>query len=323
MELTQNSYKERTSLDSLVLLRGIAVLMVCFSHFGDFIIHDHTILEKGNYGVHIFFIISGFVIPFSLIKGNYSLSHYPQFIYKRFLRLHPPYLVALAGTILLIYFKHFVYQLPLTENTGSILKSLVYAHWPVENPVFWTLLVEAEYYIFIGVFFVVAIRYYKITFFILIPCLLLLSRMIPVTSYIYFLPFIVFFLIGMVGLFIYKKIGYAFINYVALLGLLIFTAIIFDVVVGVISLATIGFILTYRNKIPSIFKFPGKISYSIYLIHYPLGAYFMQVIGRRISPNLVWLKFVVMFAFIFILSWIFYKCFEEYFEGLSKKVKYQ
>ncbi|MHB8208815.1 acyltransferase family protein [Mucilaginibacter sp.] len=43
----------------------------------------------------IFFVISGFVIPYSLFKANYELKHYFKFLYKRVLRLHPPYLAAL------------------------------------------------------------------------------------------------------------------------------------------------------------------------------------------------------------------------------------
>ncbi|WP_461147988.1 acyltransferase family protein [Spirosoma pulveris] len=47
--------------------------------------------EYGKYGVQIFFVVSGFVIPLSLKKSNYDERGYPRFLWKRVLRLHPPY----------------------------------------------------------------------------------------------------------------------------------------------------------------------------------------------------------------------------------------
>ena len=52
----------------------------------------------GLYGVSVFFVISGFVIPYSLYRGGYRLPQYGKFVLKRIIRLDPPYLV----TIILI-----------------------------------------------------------------------------------------------------------------------------------------------------------------------------------------------------------------------------
>lgn len=93
----------KNKLDSLDLLRGIAVLAVCFCHFGGALSSGNWLAEifgylhtYGKYGVHVFFVISGFVIPLSLNKSQYTINQYGHFLLKRFVRLHPPYLVALT-----------------------------------------------------------------------------------------------------------------------------------------------------------------------------------------------------------------------------------
>jgi len=46
------------------------------------------------------FVISGFVIPWSLYRSQYVLRDYPKFLLKRNVRLYPPYLASIAITIL-------------------------------------------------------------------------------------------------------------------------------------------------------------------------------------------------------------------------------
>ena len=62
--------KIKKHLSSLVLLRGIAALVVCFCHFGGALNHIDSVIfkifgEYGEYGVQCFFIISGFIIPYT------------------------------------------------------------------------------------------------------------------------------------------------------------------------------------------------------------------------------------------------------------------
>lgn len=112
----------KSKVTSLDLLRGFAVIMVCFCHFGKPVSHGAIATELfsmlgnyGQYGVHIFFVISGFIIPFSLLKAKYELKDYFRFLYKRFLRLHPPYLVALFFTLLISAASYHARHLPNPE----------------------------------------------------------------------------------------------------------------------------------------------------------------------------------------------------------------
>ena len=69
-----NSLESLLSLFFLDLIRGIAALAVFFQHAGEglwpeFAIFSHDWFNVGKFGVVIFFLTSGFVIPLSLEPG--------------------------------------------------------------------------------------------------------------------------------------------------------------------------------------------------------------------------------------------------------------
>lgn len=316
-------------MDSLVLLRGIAVAMVCFCHFGFPLSGDESAVLKlfsffhnyGKYGVHIFFVISGFIIPYSLFRGKYQIKDYPLFLYKRLLRLQPPYLAALTLTLVVMYFSYKVRHVAFPENIGSILLCIPYFHFPSDNPVFWTLAVEAEYYLFIGLFFTLLTNHHKITNFIIIPILLIATQSF-LSTYVTLLPYLVFFLVGNIGFLIYTNTGDNRINIFILGCLFVFIAFFYPKSVLCTSLFTLLFILLYKKKVPEILKFVGVISYSLYLIHFPLGIKIINLVKPKISPSHYWILFIATLAIIIALAYGFYKVFEEFSERISKRIKY-
>jgi peptidoglycan/LPS O-acetylase OafA/YrhL len=108
-----------------------------------------------------------------------------------------------------------------------------------------------------------------------------------------------------------------------LLALLIFTLIFYNAAEFVSAFGTILCILAYRKSVPAFLKFPGKISYSIYLIHYPLGIVITNALKQILNEKYNWLLLISTTIIITIISWVFYQIFEEYAEKLSKKVKYE
>jgi peptidoglycan/LPS O-acetylase OafA/YrhL len=50
----------------------------------------------GYLGVDVFFVISGFVIPYSLWGREYSLRQFPRYMIRRAVRLEPPYLASVV-----------------------------------------------------------------------------------------------------------------------------------------------------------------------------------------------------------------------------------
>jgi peptidoglycan/LPS O-acetylase OafA/YrhL len=90
----------------LDVLRGLAALAVVFNHFGHFVPAvlknpvNHWI-NTGDYGVFVFFLISGYIVPASLErKGSVR-----TFWVSRLFRLYPLYLlaVAIAVTLYLVH----------------------------------------------------------------------------------------------------------------------------------------------------------------------------------------------------------------------------
>jgi peptidoglycan/LPS O-acetylase OafA/YrhL len=318
----------KLKIQTLGLLRGIAVLAVCFRHFGKpvstgvaFHHFFSWIGENGKYGVQIFFVISGFVIPYSLFKANYKLKHYFKFLYKRALRLHPPYLAALLITLVIAYLSYKARHLANPETITSVLLSIFYIHVPADNPVFWTLQIEAEYYIFIGLFFILLMRMPKASILISIPVILWLSQT-QVANYISLLNFIVFFLIGTVGYLIYIKEKNKMLEYIALFILIVFSFMFYDLIGAIASVCTILVILFYRKPIHSALEFPGEISYSLYLIHFVIGVKIINLLQHHIGPNYNWVAFLLALVICIGASWVFWKFIEKPSAELSNKVKY-
>jgi peptidoglycan/LPS O-acetylase OafA/YrhL len=44
----------------------------------------------------MFFVLSGFIIPYSMARASYTVADFPRFVLKRVTRIDPPYLVAIA-----------------------------------------------------------------------------------------------------------------------------------------------------------------------------------------------------------------------------------
>jgi peptidoglycan/LPS O-acetylase OafA/YrhL len=86
----------------LDVLRGFAALCVVFNHFGYFIPPQlnkpvYQWIDPGSYGVFVFFIISGYIVPASLErKGSVR-----TFWVSRIFRLYPLYLLAVAVVLAL------------------------------------------------------------------------------------------------------------------------------------------------------------------------------------------------------------------------------
>src|SRR5690349_12055072 len=96
-------------LSVLDALRGIAALGVCWYHFTNgnkTFLPEGVLKSSGTFGwlgVEMFFVISGFIIPYALHRSGYRISDYGTFILKRIIRLDPPYLVAILIVIALGY----------------------------------------------------------------------------------------------------------------------------------------------------------------------------------------------------------------------------
>ena len=322
-------------LVSLVFLRAIAVLCVCCCHFAKPLTEGFIyspifsfINNYGRYGVEIFFVISGFVIPLSLENGKYQLSDYLRFIYKRLIRLHPAFLAAIALTLIITYFSSKFKHLPFPETFESVAGSIVVFQNLGLNVVFWTLRIEAEFYIFIGLFFILLKHYPSIALYFVIPILLIASQF-DYFNAIGLLKHLAYFLMGTIGFLIYTKKGQVWQHYLLLLAVIIFSFLFTNIpnmVDGVppsiAGASTILFILFYKGKTPQSINFIGKISYSLYLVHYPISKMMIRFLMKLLPAPIAWILFLISFVVVIPFSYLFYKYIESPSENYSKKINY-
>lgn len=147
---TRTQAGDRGRLEALDALRGLAALGVVIYHYTTFYQWQHGHLQPlgfgfpaGNYGVHLFFLISGFVIFMTLDRTRSA----GDFMVSRFSRLFPAYWTALGLTALVVYAIGMPQQRPdlatLVANTTMLQEILGFED--VDGS-YWTLQVELFFY---------------------------------------------------------------------------------------------------------------------------------------------------------------------------------
>jgi peptidoglycan/LPS O-acetylase OafA/YrhL len=100
----------------------------------------------GPFGVSIFFLISGFVIPFSLARLSPG-----KFFVARLLRIYPTYIVATMIMLGLVYLSSVYWGQEFSMPLGRLLANLVLLQGNFGSPtidlVNWTLSIEIKFYI--------------------------------------------------------------------------------------------------------------------------------------------------------------------------------
>jgi peptidoglycan/LPS O-acetylase OafA/YrhL len=134
--------QQASRLDYIDSLRGISAMLVVFSHAFVSATHNSLNINLGQVGVFVFFMISGFVIPFSLKQGE---SPYKRFLLSRFFRLYPAYWfsIVLACGIWFLTGEHQPSLKNLAAN-ATMLQMAIGA--PNLIGVYWTLFIELIFY---------------------------------------------------------------------------------------------------------------------------------------------------------------------------------
>jgi peptidoglycan/LPS O-acetylase OafA/YrhL len=157
-----SSVTTRQRYAHLDALRAVAALAVMVEHmFGDLLRQAPAAtgpmstlaqsvvqnLSLGRFGVALFFLISGFVVPFS-IDGERPLRH---FAISRLCRLYPALWLALAVLTAIAWFAGE------TPRTAIVLANMTMAPplfgQPWLSPIHWTLFVELLFYLLVALLF--------------------------------------------------------------------------------------------------------------------------------------------------------------------------
>ena len=150
---------------SIELLRGMAALMVVFAHYWQMVFtRNPGIFGFAFSGVHLFFVISGFIFTPYLFGRRLEIK--PYFV-RRLFRIYPLYLFALSIYMLIHIYQgtgiHYVWQHLLFLQTISS-----YQIGGFYNLTFWSLCPEVEFYL-------------------LLPCLALYVKDLPSLARVFLL----------------------------------------------------------------------------------------------------------------------------------------
>jgi len=91
-------------IPQLDVLRGIAVLMVMFSHVSGDVpsLHLNSVFRYGWTGVDLFFVLSGFLITGILLRTKRLPGYFSNFYVRRILRIWPLYFCLVAFGFLVV-----------------------------------------------------------------------------------------------------------------------------------------------------------------------------------------------------------------------------
>lgn len=277
----------------------------------------------------MFFVISGFVIPWAMHHAGYKLKNFFTFLLKRISRLEPPYLVSILIALSLLYFREKLLgkendHIDLSANQillhlGYLIPFFKEYHWL--NSVYWTLAVEFQYYLLIALLFVPLIKSGLIGRILIYTGIIFFSFCFPENFLPYSLPV---FLFGIL-LFLFKA---SYIQkqeyYLATVALICFCIWRYPLASVIFTLLPVIGIL-YFEKIKVVgLHFAGKFSYSIYLIHPLLGASLINILSHRFTGSVE--KVLVIcggILFTLVSSYVMYLLIEKPSKKLSASIKYR
>jgi peptidoglycan/LPS O-acetylase OafA/YrhL len=285
------SSQEPKRVHAVDALRGLAAVAVAIFHFthGDLKFPPHDIVRLiGMYGwagVDVFFVISGFVLPYSLSRSGYRVENYFIFLVRRVIRLDPPYLASVVLVVFLDWASSFapgyrghpfVIEWPRLLLHVGYLNGFARLPWYID--VYWTLAIELQFYLIVGLFIplLVSRRAHVGT-----AGMVVLAFSGLVFRNLLFLPAWIFpFLMGMIvfrfrtGLLSHRFFIIQVVLASAGVAVTLGTA---PFVGAVIAAAAIAYLPSRTNRALELL---GAISYSLYLLHVPIGERVINLFSR-------------------------------------------
>jgi len=262
-------------------LRGVAAMAVCWYHVtGGFPSYPTSAPlrasgAEGWLGVAIFFVISGFIMPHALHAAGYQVSSCWRFLAKRVVRIDVPCFTVLAAGVALSLLTGplRIWETPPAQITlGQVLLHLGYLNYIAGssflNGTLWTLAIELQYYLFLMLVFPLIVAPKA-------PMRLFPLALLGALAFVESTPFLIFhhgylFLIGIV----------TFQHRAGLVGRRMYVGLVVVLAAG--GLATVGaapaaagvataLAIAFLPQRGSSLRFFGTISYSLYLVHIPVG----------------------------------------------------
>jgi len=341
-------------------LRGLASLAVVFFHLnvvkGDVNDAYTWVCQGGWLGVPVFFAISGWCMA-GLSERCQGAG---RFLLARLLRLHPPYLasvgVTLAALLIIKLTTGHNDITPLPSSPGSVVATLLLATKPVTtvktiNWSYWSLPVEFGFYVLTSLVLILKQRQGRRAGMGLLLLLLGLSLVVNLTGQrliatpLFWLPWFPHFALGwfgqqwsqerlaslpaglaallaVAGAAVGQNQAMAGGSYVGPEALMATVAALATVVLLLLGGRGQGQGLA-ASRVGAMLTHLGQISYSVYLLHVPIGCYLLLRLRR--GPLLEQLPLHVAFDVLVVLlivaaSSLFHRCIEQPCHQWSRRI---
>ncbi len=266
----------------------------------------------------MFFVLSGFIICWAM-PPDYSFKNCRTFIAKRITRIEPPYIVSIALLILLNWLSDNNYQpdwLNVVLHLGYLNGFL---NHPFLNPVYWTLALEFQFYLFAALVFPFLIKKYG-AWLVLVFGIFPLLIQTPSQLFLSFSP--VFGLGVLMFLFLKRHVTIFDFSFVSLsLAIATYWLLGWLPALAAVFCALIILLPLQKNIYVHFFS---QISFSLYLTHDIIGSRLVVYLGS-LFPKTVFYKgsfFLIGIAVSILFAWVYYKLIEKPCMNLSKAMKY-
>jgi peptidoglycan/LPS O-acetylase OafA/YrhL len=296
-------------------IRAVASLAVALFHMGGKTLPG---LKYGWLGVYLFFLLSGFIICWAIPK-NYSLNLSGKFVSKRIIRIEPPYIISIG--LVLLY--NYLFNINYTPDWLNVLHHIAYINnftgKPYLSPVYWTLGIEFQFYLFVALCFPLIVSRWGASWSVLLSALPLVVSF-PGSTLAGFFP--VFAMGILYYLYFTKQL-----NLIAVALYILPVALCSFLILGWMPtcaalLALLILILPVKSN--ATVRFFSKISFSLYLTHDVIGSNLVVFIGQHLPKTFIYkgvafgCGILVSIAF----AYLFYIAIESTFLRISKQIAY-
>ncbi len=331
----KNTMAESNRQEGVEVLRGMAAFSVMWFHLTNgnpsFLPSDSLLKASGAYGylgVQLFFVISGFIIPYSLSLRNYRIdTDGLGFLGRRFVRIEPAYLVSAVLMVVLQIASALTPGSSSTMPASGLAKSLLLhfaylAPWfdvPWLSPVYWSLAIEFQYYIAMLFFAPLLLSRQRTPVYLCLIATVVLTLVVHDARTLF--PFLPLFGLGFIRFLAFRRfLSWAELSSwaVVFFGLCWF---VLDPRQAIAAAFAFGFLFVPLNRPVPALSFLGAISYSLYLIHVPIGGRIINLAVRLPATTAVQLAAILLAGVVSILAaYCFWFLIERPSAKLSKSI---
>ncbi len=341
--------KRYFGIEFLRLLTSVSVLLYHYRHFfGPYnsysasnFFDDKTELPffsflevfyvNGFYGVHVFYAISGFVFAHVYLSIDRKITS-KEFFLNRFARLYPLHFATLI-IVALLQFLHLAtansFQIIMINDVYHFILNLFFiSSWGFENghsfngPI-WSVSIEVAIY-FLFFLLIIYLRKFKLSLVILLSIIFLSINKLNLNDSLFLECARLFFS----GVLVYQIVS----RFKNIYALSIVSLIL-------IAISLIGNFKTHlfcpsllllfasceelikNDKIKTLFKMSGNLTYALYLLHIPTQLLILFIVNSFNFSTSVYLETYFFFIFFGVMAFLAHFCFKFYENPLNKKIR--